>query len=228
MSHRYVSVRAAEMMGKPYGQLKIITAHLGNGASIAAVDKGVSVDTSMGLTPLEGLMMGTRSGDIDPAIIVRIMATEELSLHEANTLLNKHSGLQGVSGRSSDMREIIKFMDEGRERAKLAFDMYCYRIKKYIGAYIAVMNGADAIVFTAGVGENSARIRYATLRNMEWFGIKIDDAKNEKAVGVESEISTADSRIKVFAIPTNEELVIALDTAKTVQDRTKVGDLDAV
>lgn len=216
MSHHYVSVRAAEMLGKTRGDLKIITAHLGNGASITAIDHGTSIDTSMGLTPLEGLLMGTRSGDVDPAIILQIMGREELSLHEANTLLNKHSGLMGVSGRSSDMREIIESMDNNRERARLAFDVYCYRLKKYIGAYMAAMNGTDCIVFTAGVGENSPRVREATLADMDWLGIKIDKDRNESAVGCEGEISTADSKVKVLVVPTNEELVIALDTAEIV------------
>ncbi len=216
MSHHFVSLRAAELLGKRRDELKMITAHLGNGASITAIDHGRSVDTSMGLTPLEGLVMGTRSGDIDPAIILRIMATEELSLHEANTLLNKHSGLTGVSGRSSDMREIIESMDQDRKRAKLAFDMYCYRIKKYVGAYMAAMNGVDCIVFTAGVGENSPRVRSAALSAMDWFGVKIDEGQNEKTVGCEGKISASDSEVAVFAIPTNEELVIALDTDEVV------------
>jgi len=216
MSHHFVSVRAAELMGKSRDELRIITAHLGNGASITAIDHGTSIDTSMGFTPLEGLLMGTRSGDIDPAIILRVMGTEELSLHEANTLLNKHSGLMGVSGRSSDMREIIESMDNDRSRSRLAFEMYCYRLKKYIGAYMAAMNGADCIVFTAGVGENSPRVRSAALSNLDVFGIKIDEEKNEKAAGCEGEISATDSSVKVFAIPTNEELVIAMDTAEIV------------
>ncbi|MBU1320363.1 MAG: acetate kinase [candidate division Zixibacteria bacterium] len=219
MSHRYVSVRAAKLMDRKYEDLKIITIHLGNGASIAAIDGGISIDTSMGLTPLEGLMMGTRSGDMDPAIILRIMSTEELSLHEANTLLNKHSGLMGVSGRSSDMREIISAMDEDRKRARLAFEMYCYRIKKYIGAYIAAMNGADAIVFTAGVGENSPRVRSAVLADMDWFGIKIDEEKNADALATESDISAEDSAVNIYVIPTNEELVIAKDTDRVVREQ---------
>jgi acetate kinase len=218
MSHRYVSVRAANILGKKYEDLKIITAHLGNGASVAAIDSGISVDTSMGLTPLEGLMMGTRSGDIDPAIILRVMSTEELSLHEANTLLNKHSGLMGISGRSSDMREIIDAMKSGRERSRLAFEMYCYRIKKYIGAYMAAMNGADAIVFTAGVGENSPDVRKDVLKDLDWFGIKIDEEKNTALIGKEGVISADDAKVKVLVIPTNEELVIAKDTVRIVKE----------
>lgn len=211
MSHHYVSVRAAELMKRQRDQLKIITAHLGNGASMCAIDLGRSVDTTMGLTPLEGLMMGTRSGDIDPAIILRIMSTEELSLHEANTLLNKHSGLNGVSGVSADMREIIESMQKGRERARLAFDIYCYRIKKYLGAYMAAMNGVDCLVFTGGIGENAALVRESVLRDLDWFGIKIDKDRNLDSVGKEGEISTPDSMVKTFVIPTNEELVIAMD-----------------
>ncbi len=211
MSHHYVSVRAAELMKRQRDQLKIITAHLGNGASMCAIDLGRSVDTTMGLTPLEGLMMGTRSGDIDPAIILRIMSTEELSLHEANTLLNKHSGLNGVSGVSADMREIIESMQKGRERARLAFDIYCYRIKKYLGAYMAAMNGVDCLVFTGGIGENAALVREAVLRDLDWFGIKVDKGRNLDSVGKEGEISTTDSMVKTFVIPTNEELVIAMD-----------------
>ncbi len=213
-SHKYVSDRAAELMGKPIGQLKIITAHLGNGASVAAIDGGVSIDTSMGFTPLEGLIMGTRSGDIDPAIILHIMAREELSLHEANTLLNKHSGLIGVSGVSSDMREIIEASQNGRERAKLALNIYCYRLKKYIGAYTAALGGLDALVFTAGIGENADTVRALTCQNMEHLGIKIDEAKNKAAIGKESDISTGDASVRTFVIPTNEELVIAKDTER--------------
>jgi acetate kinase len=219
MSHRFVSVRAAEMMDRPYEDLKIITAHLGNGASVTAINHGVSIDTSMGLTPLEGLMMGTRSGDIDPAIILRIMGTEELSLHEANTLLNKHSGLMGVSGRSSDMREIIESMDDDRKRARLAFEMYCYRLKKYIGSYMAALNGVDCLVFTGGIGENAPRVRAETLKNMDWFGIALDDKANEEAVGCEAEISTKDSKVNILVVPTNEELVIAMDTRRIVSEQ---------
>lgn len=213
-SHKYVSDRAAAMLGKPLDELKIISAHLGNGASIAAVDKSVSVDTSMGFTPLEGLMMGTRSGDIDPAIILHIMGREELTLHEANTLLNKHSGLAGISGVSSDMREIIEAADEDQKNSQLAIDAYCYRLKKYIASYAGVMNGADALVFTAGVGENAPLIRKKACDSLDFMGIKIDDDKNNSAVGIEMDISTDDAKVKTFVIPTNEELVIALDTKR--------------
>jgi acetate kinase len=217
-SHRYVSERAAEMLGRPPADLKLITAHLGNGASIAAVDRGVSVDTSMGFTPLEGLLMGTRSGDIDPAIILYVMAREELSLNQANALLNKHSGVSGISGVSSDMREIIKETNAGNGNSKLALDVYCYRLKKYIGAYAAAMNGCDALIFTAGVGENSADIRSLCCRNLDFLGIKLDENKNKLAVSKEMDISVDDARVRTLVIPTNEELVIARDTLRVVQE----------
>jgi acetate kinase len=185
---------------------------------MAAVKGGISVDTSMGFTPLEGLLMGTRSGDLDPAIILHIMAREELSLHEANTLLNKHSGIQGISGFSSDMRDIITESQRGNRSALLALEVYCYRIRKYIGAYAAAMGGLDALVFTAGVGENSPAVRRKCCENLDFLGIQIDDEKNEKAKRIEAEIQTDDSRIKVLCIPTNEELVIALDTRRVIQE----------
>ncbi|MBN2227773.1 MAG: acetate kinase [candidate division Zixibacteria bacterium] len=217
-SHRYVAGRAAEMLGKPIDRVKVITCHLGNGASIAAVDRGVSIDTSMGFTPLEGLLMGTRSGDLDPAVILHIMGREELSLHEANTLMNKHSGLSGVSGVSSDMREILTAAKDGNSNAKLAFDIYCYRLKKYIGAYAAAMGGVDAIVFTAGVGENSPPVRTATCIGLAFLGVELDETKNEQAISKEMDISTDGARTRVLAIPTNEELVIALDTEEIVKN----------
>jgi acetate kinase len=220
-SHRYVSDRAADMLGKPIDQLRIITCHLGNGASIAAVDRGNSVDTSMGFTPLEGLLMGTRCGDMDPAVILHIMGREELSLHEANTLMNKHSGLAGVSGVSSDMREIIEAAKDGHSNAKLAFDIYCYRLKKYIGGYAAAMGGVDGVVFTAGVGQNSPDVRAHTCEGLEFLGIVIDPDKNERAISVEADISRDDARTRVLAIPTNEELVIALDTRDIVANPNK-------
>jgi acetate kinase len=220
-SHRYVSERASAMLKRPLSELKIITCHLGNGASVAAIDGGISVDTSMGFTPLEGLLMGTRCGDIDPAIILHIMAREELTLHEGNTLLNKHSGLAGISGLSSDMREIIEGADKGNTNAKLALEIYCYRMKKYIGSYAAALGGLDAVVFTAGVGENSAVVRRLSCQGLEFLGIRIDDARNDDAVGKESDISVPDARVRVLAIPTNEELVIARDTQAIVESRVK-------
>nr|MBN2278059.1 acetate kinase [candidate division Zixibacteria bacterium] len=217
-SHYYVSERASEFLGRPYNQLKIITAHLGNGASITAVDRGVSVDTSMGFTPLEGLLMGTRCGDLDPSVILHIMGREELTLHEANTLLNKHSGLAGISGVSSDMRELEKAYLEGHENARLAIDIFCYRLKKYIGAYMVAMGGMDILVFTGGIGENSTMVRDLTCAGMEFMGLKFDRDKNKTVRGVEADLSRPDSKIRVMVIPTNEELVIARDTERIVME----------
>jgi len=217
-SHFYVAHRAAEILGKPIEELKIITAHLGNGCSMAAVDHGKSVDTTMGFTPLEGLLMGTRSGDMDPSVILYIMGKEGLSLAEANTLMNKHSGLIGVSGESSDMREIEAAVQEGDKKAKNAFDLFTYRIKKYVGAYTAAMGGLDALVFTGGIGENSVMVRRDVCSNLEFIGIKFDEKLNENVSG-ECAISTEDSKVKVLRIPTNEELVIALDTEKIVKEQ---------
>jgi len=212
-SHLFVSQKAAEMMKKDISKLKIITAHLGNGCSMAAIDKGTSVDTTMGFTPLEGLLMGTRSGDLDPSLILYIMGKEGLSLHEAGTLLNKHSGLIGISGESSDMREIIASVKDEQKRSVYAFEIFCYRIKKYIGAYTAAMGGLDALVFTGGIGENAVEVREEVCRNMDYLGIKLDTLKNESR---EQIISDSSSKVKIFRIPTNEELVIAMDTAKIV------------
>lgn len=216
-SHLFVSKRVAELLNKPYEKLKIITCHLGNGCSIAAIDRGVSIDTSMGFTPLEGLLMGTRCGDLDPSIPLHVMGKEELTLAEVNTMLNKHSGLMGISGVSNDMREIIKSMNEGNERSKYAFEVFCYRIKKYIGAYAAALGGIDAVVFTGGIGENSSEVRNEVLSNLEFLGIELDDEKNLINNG-ERLITKDHSKVKVFVIPTNEELVIALDTAQIVTE----------
>lgn len=216
-SHRYVSDRAVELMDKPKEELRIITCHLGNGASAAAIKYGKSVDTSMGFTPLEGLVMGTRSGDLDPAIILQIMHKEELTPNDATTLLNKHSGLIGVSGISSDMRE-IEDEYETNERARLAHDIFTYRLRKYIGAYAAAMGGADVIVFTGGIGENSVMVREHSLQGLEFMGIKLDKTKNEASDKKEREISADDSKVKVLVVPTNEELVIAMDTMKIVKE----------
>lgn len=214
-SHRFVSEQAAKMLGKNINELKIITAHLGNGCSMAAIDKGQSIDTTMGFTPLEGLLMGTRSGDIDPSVILYVMGKEGLSLSEANTLLNKHSGLIGISGESSDMREIISSMKEGNKRSKNAFDIFNYRIKKYIGAYSAAMGGLDVLVFTGGIGENAVEVREEICADLNFLGIEIDSSLNNNKNEI---ISKDSSKVKVFRIPTNEELVIALDTAKIVND----------
>lgn len=212
-SHLYVSQRAADLLGKDIKNLKIITAHLGNGCSITAVKNGQSIDTSMGFTPLEGLLMGTRSGDLDPSLILYIMAKEGLTVGEANTLLNKHSGLIGISGESSDMREILTAVKDNQQRAKWAFEIFCYRIKKYIGAYASAMGGLDALVFTGGIGENSKEVREEVCKEMEFLGIHLDDLKNQSSDEI---ISKENSKVTVMRIPTNEELVIALDTAVIV------------
>jgi acetate kinase len=219
-SHLYVSDRAAIMLNKPKDQLKIITCHLGNGCSIAAIKHGKSIDTSMGFTPLEGLLMGTRSGDLDPAVVLHVMQKEELSMHEANTMLNKHSGIQGLSGVSSDMREIEKYYDSN-DRARLAHQVFCYRLKKYIGAYAAAMGGLDTVVFTGGIGENSVVVRRDSLNAMQFYGIELDDTKNQAADKGERNISTAKSKVQVLVIPTNEELVIAIDTMRIVKELKK-------
>ncbi|MEI7907451.1 MAG: acetate kinase, partial [Bacteroidota bacterium] len=192
-SHAYVAHRASELLKKDLKKLKVITCHLGNGCSIAAIDKGISIDTSMGFTPLEGLLMGTRSGDIDVSIILYVMAKEGLNYSEANTLLNKHSGLQGISGVSSDMREVITEMNEGNKKAKLAFDIFCYRVKKYVGSYIAALGGLDALVFTGGIGENSPDVRKAICDNLEYLGIEFDKTANNNK-DKEKAITTAKSK----------------------------------
>lgn len=221
-SHKYVSSRAADIMGKPIEDLKIITCHLGNGASVAAVKGGKSVETSMGLTPLEGLVMGTRCGDIDPAIIPFLMEKEDLSVEEIDDILNKKSGFLGVSGVSSDSRDVRKAAQEGNERAQIAVDLFNYQVQKYIGAYMTIMNGIDVIVFTAGIGEHAYDIRKGILKDLEFMNVHVNDKANRKAVGKEAEISTKDSSIKVFAIPTNEELVIARDTIRIVGENDEV------
>lgn len=208
-SHYYVSKRAAEMLGKPIEELKIITCHLGNGSSLAAVDGGKCIDTSMGFTPLAGVEMGTRCGDIDPAIIPFIMEKEGITIDEMNTVMNKKSGVDGISGISSDFRDVETAADNGNERAALALDIFAYSVKRYIGMYMAALGGVDAIVFTAGVGENSAEMRERIISNLEFFGIKIDAEKN-KVRGKEADISAADAKVKTLVIPTNEELTIAL------------------
>ena len=207
-SHRYVSAKALEILGNR--DAKIVTCHLGNGSSISAVNGGRCVDTSMGLTPLEGIIMGSRCGSIDPAVVPFVMEREGISVDEMGDWMNKECGLKGVSGISSDLREVMKAMDEGNDRARLAVDILVYGIKKYIGAYAAAMNGVDCIVFTAGIGENDKRIRARVLENMEYLGVKLDKEANEKKDPFE--ISAPDSKVRCFVIPTNEELVIATDT----------------
>lgn len=212
-SHKYVSQEAAKMLGKDAKDLKIITFHLGNGSSISAIDGGKSIDTSMGFTPLAGVVMGTRCGDIDPAIVKFIADSENMSLDEVDTLMNKKSGVDGISGVSSDFRDLEAAEAEGNERAKLALDMFVYSVRKFLGQYIVALGGADAIVFTAGIGENTPAMREAILKNTEFMGIKVDKEKNAKAIrGAQMEISASDSKVKVLVIPTNEELMIAKET----------------
>ena len=218
-SHRYVSSRCADLMKKNIKDLKLITCHLGNGSSIAAIDKGKVIDTSMGLTPLDGFMMGTRSGALDPSVVTFIAEKENMSIDEMNDMLNKESGFLGVSGVSSDDRDITKAVNEGNKRAMLTHEIFQYQVTKFIGGYIAALNGCDAIVFTAGLGENQPIHRKAIANNLSYFGIKIDDTKNESFIkGKEGKISTPDSKIDIYVIPTNEELVIAEDTQKIVEN----------
>lgn len=216
-SHRYVSHRCAELMGKDIKELKMITCHLGNGSSITAIKNGKVVDTSMGLTPLDGIMMGTRTGSLDPSVVTFIAEKEHISPYDMDTLLNKKSGFLGISGVSSDDRDVCAAADSGNKRAQLAIDILEYDILKYIGSYTAVLGGVDAIVFTAGIGENQSSHRENVCHQLEFMGVKIDDELNRKAIrGVEAKISTPDSSIDVFVIPTNEELVIARDTMALV------------
>jgi len=212
-SHFYVSHRAAELLGKPFEECKIITLHLGNGASMAAIKDGQVVDTSMGFTPLEGLVMGTRSGDIDPAIVFFLMDKLGMDAAEANNYFNKKSGMLGLSGVSNDLRDVLEAAASGNERAQIALDVYYGRVRGYIGNYIAQLNGCDCLVFTAGVGENAIDIRENICKDLEYLGIEIDNEKN-KVRGKEVDVSAEGSKVKLFIIPTNEELVIARDTYK--------------
>ncbi len=216
-SHKYVSNRAAEILQRPIDELNIITCHLGNGASICAVKKGKSIDTSMGFTPLAGLAMGTRSGTIDPAVVSFLMEKEKMSIKEINDYLNKKSGVLGISGVSSDFRDLHEAADKGNERAKLAIEIFCYRVKKYIGQYAAIMGGADVIVFTAGIGENNSTVRRKIMEGLEFLGAYVDWEKN-KLKGVEIDISAENSKIKTLVIPTNEELAIARETARLINN----------
>ena len=215
-SHFYVANECAKAMGRDIKDLKIITCHLGNGASVTAVDKGKSVDTSMGFTPLQGLMMGTRCGDMDPAVVAYLMSELKMTAQEIDNLMNKKSGFLGISGKSSDSRDIESLKQHGDKRATLTLDMYFHRIKSYIGSYIAIMNGVDAIVFTAGIGENSVETRLGVCRNMENLGIIIDEKKNNVR-GKIAEISSDESKVKLYLVPTNEELVIARDTKELLK-----------
>jgi acetate kinase len=217
ISHRYMAYRYRTIRNLSREQTNIVSLHLGNGCSAAAIRGGRSVDTSMGMTPLEGLVMGTRSGDVDPAILGFIAAKEGISLHEVETMLNKQSGLLGISGLTHDMRVL---QDEVRQhddrRAKLAIDIFCYRVRKYIGAFLAAMGGADAIVFTGGIGENSPEVRAKICEGLEWAGLSVDGEKNQKTIGAEDMISRDDSRLAAYVIPTDEELLIARDTARCI------------
>lgn len=217
-SHRYVSLRCAELLGKKPEDTKIVTCHLGNGSSISAVDGGKCMDTSMGFTPLGGIIMGTRSGDLDPSVVTFIMEKEGISPREMETLLNKESGFIGISGISSDDRDLEEATAKGVERSKIAQDAQRYQIKKYVGAYSAAMGGLDALVFTGGIGENSCLLREAVCANMEYLGIEFDAAKNETTIrGKEGDISKPSGKVRVFVIPTNEEYMIALDTQTLVE-----------
>ncbi len=216
-SHRYVSQRCAELMGEHMTNLRIITCHLGNGASLAAVKHGKSVDTSMGFTPLEGLVMGTRCGEIDPAIIPFLMKKEGMSPEQIDNYLNKKSGVLGLSGISSDFRDIEDAAKQGNERAQLALDVFAYKVRKYIGGYVAAMGGVDAIVFTAGLGENSIAMRDKICNGLEYLGTRIDPVKNNVR-GKAAEISVDGAKVKIFVVPTNEELVIARDTQEICQN----------
>lgn len=220
-SHHYVAKEAAKRIGRPLDELKIITCHLGNGSSITAIQNGKSIDTSMGFTPLQGLVMGTRCGDIDPAIPLFLQKQENLSADEVDTILNKRSGMQGISEISSDNRDIWLRANEGDENARLAIGIMAYRLKKYIGSYIAAMNGVDVIVFTAGVGENDTEMRRLSLENMEALGIRLDTEVNRTVKGCYGMISTADSPVKVMVIPTNEELEIAEQTLSVVSGQVQ-------
>ena len=217
-SHRFVSQRLALLMDKDPADpgLRLITCHLGNGCSVAAIRGGRSIDTSMGFTPLEGLVMGTRSGDLDPAIIMHVMRKEELGPWEVNALLNKHSGLIGVSGVSNDMRSLLDAEAAGDERAKLAVDVFCYRLKKYVAAYVGALGGVDGLAFAGGIGENAPVVRERTLAGLAALGLELDAERNRAARGQDADIGAAGARARVFVVPTNEELLIARDTAGIV------------
>jgi acetate kinase len=218
-SHRYVAYRYRQLLGLKRESTNVISLHLGNGCSAAAIRQGDSIDTSMGLTPLEGLVMGTRSGDIDPAIVDFIAAKEGLSAREVETLLNKQSGLMGISGLTNDMRELLDEAHENNDRrAILAIEIFCYRARKYIGAYLAAMGGADALIFTGGIGENSVEVRSKICQGLEWMGLRLHEGANQlQTAGREGEISEPGSRLKAFVIPTDEELLIARDTVRSVR-----------
>jgi len=216
-SHRWMAERYAELQGRPVEEFKLITCHLGNGCSMCAIEGGRSVDTSMGMTPLEGLVMGTRSGDVDAAAVLHLMQWEQLSVERMDALLNKGSGLYGISGISNDMRTLLEHAARGDERARLAIEVFCYRIRKYIGAYYAVLNGADAVIFTGGIGENAPEIRRRVCESLDALGIRLDEQRNCAAVGREADLSAEDARTRVWVIPTNEELLIARETVRALE-----------
>jgi acetate kinase len=215
-SHRYVSYRFAQIHGRKRQDYKLITCHLGNGCSVCAIDHGKSVDTSMGLTPIEGLIMGTRPGDLDAGAVLYMVDREEMGAHEVDVVLNKYSGLYGISGISNDMRDLLKESEKGNDRARLAVDAFSYRVKKYIGAYYAAMDGTDALIFAGGIGENAPAIREQICSSLGSLGIQIDPKKNETAIGKEQEIGAECGATKVWVIPTNEELLIARDTVRVI------------
>ncbi|MFW5658102.1 MAG: acetate kinase [Bacteroidota bacterium] len=221
-SHRYVSKRACEILDVDMKTQKIITCHLGNGASAAAIKYGESVDTSMGLTPVEGLIMGTRAGDLDLGVLTFIMDKEEIGFSATNTLINKHSGILGVTGISSDMREVEEAAENGNQRAKLGLDMYHYRVRKYIGAYAAAMNGVDIVIFTGGIGENGWESREEICKNLDYLGLEFDPGKNKGIRGKEIVITKDTSKVKAMVVPTNEELVIAEDTQVIITEKNLV------
>ena len=218
-SHRYVSKRACEFLGVPYDGQKIVSAHIGNGGSLAAVKNGKSVDTSMGMTPVEGLLMGTRSGDVDAGVLAYIMEKENIGPQTMSTIVNKFSGLLGISGVSSDMRELQTARGSGNKRAELAFSMFTYRIKKYVGAYAAAMGGMDILLFTGGIGENDITTRKEVCEGLEFMGVELDQELNKQIRGEEAVISTPNSKVKVVVIPTDEELMIASDTESIVMEK---------
>ena len=222
VSHRYVARRAADIMGRHKYDINVITCHLGNGCSMTAVKEGKSVDTSMGFTPLEGVPMGTRTGDLDPAILF-YLGEKGYSPEKLKVLCNKESGLFGVSGASNDMRNLVELADQGHERAQLAIDIFCYRIKKYIGAYTAVLGAVDAVVFTGGIGENAAKLRSKICSDMDQIGIELDPEANKEAATTEMRISTEESRVAAFVIPTNEQAAIANDTYQLIQVEAMAG-----
>ncbi len=216
-SHRYVAYRYRQIFDHARDEVNLITCHLGNGCSVCAIERGKSIDTSMGFTPLEGLVMGTRSGDLDPAILLYLMSKDELSLHDTSTLLNKFSGLYGLSGESNDMRELLANAEKGDEQARLAIDVFCYRIRRYIGAYSAALGHVDGIIFTGGIGENAPPVRAKSCERLSEMGFEVDAERNTALKGKEGEISTDSSRGHVMVIPTNEELLIARDTFRCVR-----------